>query len=105
MKTKTAKEKNKGGVDIRGELPYKDYITIQLALIGKYPQLVVFMRKLENMNYYANVVSFDLKKEEKQSEKNINSNPFISSDSAADSKEQKKEEILKSLINLVVYIK
>jgi len=102
-KTKTAKEKDKK--DIVGELPYKDYITIQLELKGKYPQLVKFMRKLENMNYYANIISIDLKKEEKKSEDNLSSSPFISADNAAAPTEKKKEEILKSLINLVVYTK
>ena len=100
-KTK-AKEKDK--LDIKSNLPYEKYITIQLELKGKYPQLMGFLEKIENMEYYANVVAFDLKKEEKSGETKT-SNPFVSSGSVAASEETPPEEILKSLIDLVVYIK
>ena len=100
-KTK-AKEKDK--LDIKSNLPYEKYITIQLELKGKYPQLMGFLEKIENMEYYVNVVAFDLKKEEKLGETKT-SNPFVSSDSAATPEETPPEEILKSLIDLVVYIK
>lgn len=97
-----AKEKDK--LDIKSNLPYEKYITIQLELKGKYPQLMGFLEKIENMEYYANVVAFDLKKEEK-SEETKTSNPFVSSGSVAAPEETPPEEILKSLIDLVVYIK
>lgn len=100
-KTK-AKEKDK--LDIKSNLPYEKYITIQLELKGKYPQLMGFLEKIENMEYYVNVVAFDLKKEEKSGETKT-SNPFVSSGSVAAPEETPPEEILKSLIDLVVYIK
>lgn len=102
-----AKEKNQE--DIKSNLPYQDYIAIQLELKGGYPELMKFLEKLENMKYYANVVAFDLKKEDNLVETQP-SNPFIGSDNAAASEENKsaenqKKEILKSLIDLVVYIR
>jgi len=100
-KTK-AKEKDK--LDIKSNLPYEKYITIQLELKGKYPQLMGFLEKIENMEYYVNVVAFDLKKEEKSGETKT-SNPFVSSGSVVAPEETPPEEILKSLIDLVVYIK
>jgi len=97
-----AKEKSKE--DIMSNLPYKNYITIQLELEGGYSDLIRFVKKLENMKYYANIISFDLRKEEMQAE-SVASNPFIGPDGAAAPEETKKKEILKSLINLIVYIR
>ena len=106
---KPTKAKGKEEEDIRSKLPFENYIAIQLELKGGYPELMKFLKKLENMEYYANVISFDLKKEERQEESNLN-NPFVSFDTISVTEEKKKEEnqpkeILKSLINLVVYIK
>ncbi len=106
--TKTkAKEKNEE--DFESNLPYANYITIQLELKGEYLGLMKFLEKLESMGYYANVMAFDLKKEENQAEEKTN-NPFIGSNivvAPAENKpaENQKKEILKSLINLVIYIK
>ncbi len=97
--TKVEEEKN-----IPNELPYKNYITIQLELKGKYPELMKFLKKLENMEYAANVVTLELKKEEKRIEER-SGNPFVDSGDAPVSGEKPREEILKSLINLIVYIK
>lgn len=101
-----ADAKEKSREDIINNLPYKNYITIQLELKGEYSDLMRFVKKLENMKYYANIISFDLKKEEIQT-KSAKNNPFSSSDSdnAIVLEENKKKEILKSLINLVVYIR
>lgn len=105
-----AKTKEKNKEDIKNNLPYENYITIQLELKGGYPELMNFLQKLENMEYYANVVAFDLKKEEKQTEETKLNNPFVGSDTVLISEENKKmenqkKEIVKSLIDLVVYIK
>lgn len=99
-----AKTKEKNKEDIKSNLPYENYITIQLELKGKYPELMGFLKKIENMEYSANVVAFSLKKEEKEAEERSN-NPFIGTDNASASEENKGEEILKSLIDLVVYIR
>jgi hypothetical protein len=104
-----SKTKEKNVKNIESNLPYKNYITIQLELKGKYPELMGFIQKLENIGYYTNIVSFDLTKEEDQAEKESN-NPFVESGDTSVSEENnneeiQKKEILKSLINLVVYIR
>lgn len=104
------KAKKKDNEKIKNNLPYEDYITIQLELKGGYPELMGFLEKLENIEHYANVVSFDLKKEENQIKETRSNNPFIDSDNILVPEEDKKEisqkkEILKSLINLIVYIR
>ncbi|MBU2028380.1 type 4a pilus biogenesis protein PilO [Patescibacteria group bacterium] len=98
------KAKEKEGKDIFSGLPYENYITIQLELKGGYPELMRFLKKLENMEYAVNVMTLDLKKEKKQTEERSN-NPFIDSGSASISAENPEGEILKSLINLIVYIR
>lgn len=98
------KAKEKEGEDIFSGLPYENYITIQLELKGGYPELTRFLKKLENMEYAANVMTLDLKKEKKQTEERSN-NPFIDSGSASISEENPEREVLKSLINLIVYIR
>jgi len=102
-KTKT-EEKNKK--DIKNNLPYENYIVIQLELRGEYPGLVRFLKKLENMDHFVNVVALDLKKEENQIEEKPG-NPFVSSDNSEKEEKEasRKKEILKSLIDLIVYIR
>jgi hypothetical protein len=97
-----AKEKNQE--NIKSNLPYKDYIAIQLELKGGYPELMRFLKKLENMEYCTNVVAFNLKKEENLTEEKSN-NPFIGSANALIPEENQQKEILKSLIDLIVYIR
>jgi hypothetical protein len=101
--------KGKKDEEIKNALPYKNYVMIQLELRGGYQELLSFLKKLENMEYYANVVAFDLKKEENRIEE-ASGNPFVSSGSGMASEENnkaadQKKEILKSLIDLVVYIR
>lgn len=105
---KATKAKGKDEAEISNSLPFENYITIQLELKGGYPGLMKFLQKLENMEYYANVIAFDLKKEENQTEEK-SSNLFVDSDVIAASAENKPaenqpKEILKSLVSLVVYI-
>jgi hypothetical protein len=105
-----AKTKEKDKESIKNSLPYEDYITIQVELRGSYSELVGFLEKLENIEHYANVVSLDLKKEENQIERAISNNSFVGSNNALIPEENKQEEkppkeILKSLINLVIYIR
>jgi hypothetical protein len=106
--TKT-KAKDKDAGDIKSNLPEEEYIMIQLELKGGYPELMRFLEKLERMDYYTNVVSFNLKKEDNQMEES-SSNPFVGTDTISvptenNEKTGQKKEILKSLIDLVVYIR
>lgn len=69
-------------VSIRDALPSKNYLEMNIAITGQYNAIVNFMEKIENMQYYSDIISFDMKKDD--SEKNpvaqssgvISSSPF-----------------------------
>lgn len=91
---------------LKTELPHGNYINIQLELKGEYLELINFMQKVENFGYYINVLSLDLKKEKVSEEKKLVRNlpePQLPAENPAE--ENKKKEFLRSLIELIVYIK
>lgn len=54
---KTAKKEEKR---LTESLPGENYIRMKISLIGEYDGFINFLRKLENMEYYSDVVSFKL---------------------------------------------
>lgn len=91
--------------DIISTLPYPDYIIIKISLEGTYEGLFRFIQKLENFEYYINVISLKLEKVTAEKEKNaIGYNPFtVKQDNT---EVQKKETaVLQSEMRLVVYVK
>jgi hypothetical protein len=108
---KASKDKIGGVVEsnekkLKTELPHGNYINIQLELKGEYLELINFMQKVENFGYYINVLSLDLKKEKVSEEKKLVRNlpePQLPAENPAE--ENKKKEFLRSLIELIVYIK
>jgi hypothetical protein len=64
---KTAK-KDKDKEDIIASLPYDKYIMFEITTEGNYSQLFNFVHKLENFDYYVNIVSINATKIEEESE-------------------------------------
>lgn len=101
----TKSSKAKLAEDIMNILPHDRYLLIQLSLEGNYQGLMEFIYKLENFDYYVNVVSISLMKDVKERAREV-SNDIFSSSSALDKKNTNgTENILKSNIALVAYIK
>jgi len=96
-KSKKTKTKQAGIMDL---LPYKNYILMEITLLGNYENLIKFLNKLEKNEKYVNVASLDISKVE------VVENSVDIFDSKANAEaEINKKEILQSTINLVVYIK
>ena len=89
---------NKEKEDLKLDLPYDNYIVIQLMLEGNYEQFLNYLSRLENLKYYVNVTSVVLTKAEKEIEAET-------TDKNKQSEEKQKKEVLKSLIELVVFVK
>jgi hypothetical protein len=93
--------------DIMANLPYGKYIVVQINLEGNYQQLLEFIHKLENLDYYVNIISVDaVKTTQDQDNQNLpptNANPFGSGPSAP--KPAPAKEIIKSTISIVAYLK
>jgi Na+-translocating ferredoxin:NAD+ oxidoreductase RnfG subunit len=110
-KATAAKKKDEGIID---KLSYKDYVSMEITLKGNYTGLVNFIQKLENFRYYVNIVSLSLNKET-QTEDNTPSpaapsslgvfSPIISNPSAPQKIERKEKEILKSVLDVIIYTK
>lgn len=89
-------------VGILESLPYKNYILMEITLLGNYENLIKFLNKLEKNEKYVNVASLNVSKVEviEKSVDVFNSNGRTNSNSDADIK-----EILQSTIDLVIYIR
>jgi F0F1-type ATP synthase membrane subunit b/b' len=46
---------------IIGNLPSKDYLEIKIGLVGDYNAMLAFLKKLEKMEYYNDIVSLQIK--------------------------------------------
>lgn len=101
VKTKTKNE-------LKIDLPSDDYISLQANLTGNYSNLYNFIKKLENFEYYVNIVSINSSVEEDKAIRTISSdNPFIASGGIIKSPvsaEAGPKLLLKTQINFVAYI-
>lgn len=86
-----------------------DYISLQANLSGNYENLYNFIKKLENFEYYVNIISISSNLEEdKATSATFNENPFVDENSnkqPAVEPEIKPKFLLKTQINLVAYVK
>jgi len=108
---KPAAGKDKNETDeIRASLPYGKYLVVQVILEGSYDNFLNFIYKLENFNYFVNVLSVSLGKEARENTQESGSDSFIPSNAddrgspGAKSKIIEREK-LRSSINIAVYIK
>jgi len=67
---KDAKTGKKDPESIKDNLPSDKYISMNMTLEGSYENFIKFLYKLENLDYYVNVISFDLSKEAVSEENN-----------------------------------
>ena len=56
----TAPSVKKDPNDILANLPYGKYLMFQISLEGDYASALEFIHKVENMNYYVNVISINM---------------------------------------------
>lgn len=85
--------------DISANLPSDSYLSMEITLEGKYENFLSFLYKLENLNYYVNVLSLSLVKEtvDRTSDQ----------DGTSANKEEKtaEENILISTFRIIAYTK
>lgn len=92
--------------NIMSMLPYPDYVVFNISLEGTYEGFFNFIRKLENFEYYVNVVSLELQRGVSEKEKVItDDNPFSAGSQKGIGKNEEGKEVLKSEIRAVVYIR
>ncbi|HEX8974378.1 MAG TPA: hypothetical protein VF817_02725 [Patescibacteria group bacterium] len=103
---------------IAGTLPSPDYLQMQLQLSGDYNAILKFITALENLEYYSDVTSVEIKQDQTETNANIASsvgtgalNPFASSTNnkiqnadIASIKNARKNNRLAASLNVVFYI-
>ena len=87
------------GRDILSTAPSERFIIFEVTLLGDFPGSVNYIERLENSDYYCNVVAFSMEKVEK--ERADGDKPIFAS--AGSQEELPKEEQLKTFIKLLVY--
>ena len=97
--------KAKPADDIISLLPYDKYLLIQLNLEGNYQSLTEFIYKLENFDYYVNVLSISMAKDIREESQEINKNIFAPPNTSNEKNSNDRKNILRSSINLAAYIK
>ncbi len=95
--------------DIRNKLPYADYLQMQITLAGDYPSFVKFLDKLENADYYVNVIGVNLAKNNAgdANQPAGSFDPFAASTVSLPSDKNNNAQVseLNSTIDLVIYLK
>jgi hypothetical protein len=91
--------------DIKSNLTYSKFISLQINLEGDYEQMINFVKKIENMGYYINILSLESVKFSPQ-QFDENGNPFIVNNRAvARGKQAKVSDAIKTKLGAVVYLK
>ncbi|OGI17310.1 MAG: hypothetical protein A2Z52_02905 [Candidatus Moranbacteria bacterium RBG_19FT_COMBO_42_6] len=94
--SKTKKEKGGSG-DIASSLPSDKYLSMEITLEGKYENFLTFLYKLENLDYYVNVLSLSLIK--------MTPEPFNRDGTSPEDEAVPEESVLISSIRIIVYTK
>ncbi|HEX7586166.1 MAG TPA: hypothetical protein VF390_00865 [Patescibacteria group bacterium] len=89
----------KDAESIISNLPAENYLSMEITLEGKYENFIQFLYKLENLNYYVNVISLSLAKE------TIDDSGSNSGLSPNQEKNIALKDILVSSLKIIVYIK
>jgi len=113
QKAKPAEEKKDGKKSIVGGLAYDNYISMRINTEGNYQSLINFINKLENFQYYVDIVSLETKKSTEMLEEEVSMEAlaggdiFSASQSSVPQKKTSKKEkdVLASTINIIVYTK
>lgn len=89
----------KDAESIMSNLPAENYLSMEITLEGKYENFIQFLYKLENLNYYVNVISLSLAKE------TVDDSGGNSGLSPNQEKNIAPKDILVSSLKIIVYIK
>jgi len=98
-KVNSAKKEKKDTESIGADLPPNNYLSMEITLEGKYENFISFLYKLENLDYYVNVLSLSLAKE------------TVDQSSSQDEANIKKEgesvsgSVLISRLGVIIYVK
>jgi len=84
---------------VASSLPSDNYLSMEITLEGKYENFASFLHKIENLDYYVNVLSLSLIKETVEQESSYNE-AGLKKETDADQK-----SILVSKLNIIVYRK
>jgi hypothetical protein len=82
------------------KISYKNYFIMQINLKGEYEGLVNFLHKLENVEHYMTIISFN---SQKIKEKNEVNSIIINNEEKKELPQEK--EVLSSLITVLIYKK
>lgn len=96
---------------IRDTLAYTKYVSMKIELKGDYPGFLNFINKLENDNYYVNVLSIYMQKgivtpdNTSQIDTSSGNNIFSAGSQKSQPSSPVSKEILDSTLTVVIYIK
>lgn len=91
--------------DIPSELSHQKYFIMQISLEGNYSGLLNFLKKLENMKNYVNVVALSSEKTDEPEEIGSSNAGVFGLPAVSPAVPQKGKERIKSLITAAVYLK
>ena len=94
-----AKKPKKDDESIVSGLPSDKYLSMEITLEGKYENFIQFLYKLENFDYYVNVLSLSLVKEE------VDQSAAGSGVNLKKAENIQLENVLVSTLSIAVYIK
>jgi len=116
-KTTANNDELKKNESIEDRLLYKQHISMQLNLAGDYQSFLNFVQKLENNKYYVNIISFNLQKDfigknssAIRGDAASGGTIFLSPTSTSavqnnlETATEEEPQILKSSLNIIVYI-
>jgi hypothetical protein len=99
-------DKSDSDKPIEDDLGYKEYISLEINLKGKYDDLIKFLKRAENDQYYMNIIAIDLKKEIIDNVEEKRGTDFFSAPVEVQKKEEASaKKIISSTLNVVVYVK
>lgn len=98
-KASVAKKEKKDSDSMIGNLPSDNYLSMEITLEGKYENFTSFLYKLENLDYYVNVLSLSLIKE--------TVNQSVDQNEIKANKEERatEEDVLISTLKIAAYTK
>lgn len=99
--SKSKKEKENEEKNLISSLSSDKYITMNIKISGEYDNFIDFVRKLENLEYYSDVISIKLSKD---LEKKSVENPFETDLSGGDGVNTNVKDEISSTISVIFYL-
>ncbi|GBE16494.1 hypothetical protein BMS3Abin15_00315 [bacterium BMS3Abin15] len=106
-KKKSENSKKEKEESLIANLPSENYLKMNILLSGSYNSIVDFIRKVENMRYWSDIISINISnKELSLTSRRSGSSPFISPGGASDEEEKFFETgDISSILEIVFYLK